>query len=469
MSKKMKNMLRSLLSVIVLTLFCGTTVLADENDPTRFVKDTMINGVNVGGMTVDEAKTLIGNTYSGSYKLTIKAKDNSAETISGPEIGFAALVPDELGAILDKQNAAGRITGPKAGNTHELQIGGVFDENAMKLRISMLACVSGAEIVKTENARVSAYQEGQPFTILPAVQGNDVDTEVLKKVLGDAAFAGFKEINLEGMGCYKTIQVMEENEQLKLLCAMMNQIKDMTITYTFGEASEQLPGAMIATWLTGSADGQIGVSRETAAAYIASLAAKYDTAGTDRTLKSSSGRDVTVKGSYGWRINQEAETAALIAMIQTGQTQAREPQYAAGAASRTGADWGNTYVEIDLGGQHVYMIKDGTLVWDAPCVTGNVSKNYTTPPGIFTLYYKDTDRVLRGAKQADGSYEYESPVDYWMPFNGGIGLHDANWRSKFGGTIYQYGGSHGCINLPPAKTKALFDLVYKGIPILCYN
>ena len=35
--------------------------------------------------------------------------------------------------------------------------------------------------------------------------------------------------------------------------------------------------------------------------------------------------------------------------------------------------------------------------------------------------------------------------------------------------IYQYGGSHGCINLPPAKAKILYDLVYTGIPVICYN
>ena len=70
---------------------------------------------------------------------------------------------------------------------------------------------------------------------------------------------------------------------------------------------------------------------------------------------------------------------------------------------------------------------------------------------------------------ADGTYEYESHVDYWMPFNGGIGFHDASWRSKFGGTIYQYSGSHGCINLPVDKAKLLYEKVYKGMPVLCHN
>jgi lipoprotein-anchoring transpeptidase ErfK/SrfK len=115
------------------------------------------------------------------------------------------------------------------------------------------------------------------------------------------------------------------------------------------------------------------------------------------------------------------------------------------------------------------MTVDGQVVWDAPCVTGNLSKSYDTPAGLYSLTYKERDRVLRGKKQADGTYEYESPVSYWMPFNGGIGFHDANWRSRFGGDIYKTAGSHGCVNLPPEKAALLYDYVYAGMPVICYN
>ena len=296
-----------------------------------------------------------------------------------------------------------------------------------------------------------------------------MDAAKTEAVIKAAAASGQSQVNLVENGCYYTVQVTKDNEQLKALCDKMNQSKDMVITYNFGENKEELTGAVFTSWFTGSEDGQIQVDRNAAAAYIAALAAKYDTAGTARVFHTATGKDVTLTGPYGWKLNQATEVEALIAMIRMGQSQTWEPQYTASAASRTAPDWGNTYVEIDLGGQHVYMIKDGAIVWDAPCVTGNVSKNYTTPEGIYSLTYKQTDRILRGAKQADGTYEYESHVDYWMPFNGGIGLHDADWRSKFGGTIYQYGGSHGCINLPPAKAKILYDLVYTGIPVICYN
>lgn len=97
-----------------------------------------------------------------------------------------------------------------------------------------------------------------------------------------------------------------------------------------------------------------------------------------------------------------------------------------------------------------------------------MAKGWTTPEGLYTLYYKERDRVLRGPKRADGTYSYESPVSYWWPFNGGIGLHDANWRGKFGGEIYKNNGSHGCINIPPKTAAVIFEHAYKGIPILCF-
>ena len=88
-------------------------------------------------------------------------------------------------------------------------------------------------------------------------------------------------------------------------------------------------------------------------------------------------------------------------------------------------------------------------------VTGNVSSGHTTPSGIYSLKYKQRDAVLRGQG-------YASPVTFWMPFNGGIGMHDAGWRSEFGGNIYKTNGSHGCINSPYALAKSIFDNIEEG-------
>ena len=56
-----------------------------------------------------------------------------------------------------------------------------------------------------------------------------------------------------------------------------------------------------------------------------------------------------------------------------------------------------------------------------------------------------------------------------MPFNGGVGLHDATWQSSFGGQRYKFNGSHGCINLPLNVAASVFSQVSSGFPVLVYS
>ena len=102
------------------------------------------------------------------------------------------------------------------------------------------------------------------------------------------------------------------------------------------------------------------------------------------------------------------------------------------------------------------------MVLETDFVSGNMSKpDCITPPGVFGLTYKTRNAVLRGAN-------YETPVNYWMPFNGNVGMHDATWRSSFGGTIYLTSGSHGCVNLPLNMAAAIYEYMSTGFPIVCY-
>ena len=78
------------------------------------------------------------------------------------------------------------------------------------------------------------------------------------------------------------------------------------------------------------------------------------------------------------------------------------------------------------------------------------------------MTYTEKNATLRGEN-------YETPVTYWMPFAGNVGMHDATWRSSFGGSIYKYSGSHGCINLPLDAAKVIFENVKKNYPVLVYE
>lgn len=121
-------------------------------------------------------------------------------------------------------------------------------------------------------------------------------------------------------------------------------------------------------------------------------------------------------------------------------------------------------VVVDISDQTLYFYDNGKLVFKTPVVTGKIygQKYHGTPTGTFHILYKQRDQHLRGLED-DGKTKYDSFVNYWMPFRSdGYGLHDAPWRGAFGGTIYQYSGSHGCVNMPPSYAKRLYNSINVG-------
>ena len=148
--------------------------------------------------------------------------------------------------------------------------------------------------------------------------------------------------------------------------------------------------------------------------------------------------------------------------IKSGKSVEREPVYSQTANSHGENDYGNSYVEINLTSQHLFVYKNGSLVVDSDFVSGNLSKGHGSPTGAFSVTYTTTDAVLRGE-------DYATPVKYWMPFVYGQGLHDASWQSSFGGNRYKSGaGSHGCINLPTDQAALIYNTIDGGYPIIIY-
>lgn len=121
-------------------------------------------------------------------------------------------------------------------------------------------------------------------------------------------------------------------------------------------------------------------------------------------------------------------------------------------------------VLVDISDQTLYYYENGRLKFKTPVVTGKIYgvKYHGTPTGLFHVQFKQTNTYLEGLED-DGKTKYKSYVNYWMPFTGnGYGLHDATWRDAFGGTIYQYSGSHGCVNLPYSYAQKLYAGIRPG-------
>lgn len=121
----------------------------------------------------------------------------------------------------------------------------------------------------------------------------------------------------------------------------------------------------------------------------------------------------------------------------------------------------NTFVVIDISDQKLVLYQNNQILLETDIVTGQ-KYEYDTPTGVYSIRKKETDTFLVGE-------DYLTHVDYWMPFNGGIGLHDANWRRRFGGDIYEKDGSHGCINIPPEHADDIYYTVEKGTKVLVHK
>ena len=425
-----------------------------------YLPHTVINGMDVSGRTASEVKEMMASGVK-DYSLVMRLRGGGQEIIYGADMGLHTVFDGSLEEIIRQQNPYAWPRYLLKGPSYDIQTMITYDEAALEKGLESLDCFKTANIVVPSDAYLSDYVSGEGYSVVPETEGNELDLQLVKAAAGEGVRTLTPELDLEALGCYREPRIRSGNSSLVAARDARNRYVNMTVTYTFGSASEVLDGSTIHQWLLAEGDS-VTLNRDTIGDYVKNLASRYNTAYKKRPFKTSYGQTVEVSGFYGWRINQAAETEELIRILEAGESVVREPVYSQTAASHDGADYGGTYAEVNLTAQHLFFYKDGQKILESDFVSGNVSKGHTTPPGIFALTYKQRDAVLKG----EG---YASPVKFWMPFNGGIGFHDASWRSSFGGSIYKTGGSHGCVNMPYAAAKELFENVYAGMPVICYN
>ncbi len=429
---------------------------------TVFFPQTVINGLDASEKTVEEMEALILAGVD-DYELTLVQRDGKTEQILGADIGLRSEFDGSLEQYLALQNPMEWWSQRDKLTEYQIETMIVYDEKLLEEAVDKLAMFDPQQMREPEDAYLSDYISGEGYKVLDGDPGNVADKEKVAAAVADAVKNLKPELVIEDLDAYKKPAVTSADPGLNQEAARLNKYATMTVTYEFGDTKEVLDGDTIVQWLTTDEDGQVTVSKDGVTAYVKELASTYNTAYQKKNLKTSYGDVVEItKGFYGWRINQEEEADQLYEILLSGVSQTREPVYIQTAASHGENDYGDTYVEINLTAQHLFFYKDGQMVVESDFVSGNERRGDSTPAGAYSLTYKQRNAVLKGAN-------YASPVAFWMPFNGNIGMHDATWRGSFGGSIYKTNGSHGCINLPPAVAMKIFENIEKGMPVLCYH
>lgn len=342
----------------------------------------------------------------------------------------------------------------------------------------------GQQRKAAQNAEIVFNKKKGRYEIRAAVPGTEIDAaklqartrETLENSFAKNLLAGTIKIEINE-AIYKDPPVTDRQlalkEKLELLNKRLEYYPAASVTYTFGSKKEQLGAETIREWVVQN-DKEIYLDEKKMRAYIAEMAEKYNTKRADRLFMTSYGYEVGMwQSEYGYVIDQEAEYQQLCQDLESGVPIEREPIYAQTGYNRDGMDdlMGN-YIEVGLDNQYMWCYKNGEAVMETAIVSGKPegvntktgeTEDWSTLRGAFELAYKASPFVL-----SSDIYGYETEVQYWMPFEDGQGFHDADWQASFGGTVYQYAGSHGCINMPIDQAAALYSYVEGGYPVIIY-
>ncbi len=426
----------------------------------HFTFNTYVNDIYAYKMTPKEIEKEVTNGLK-QYTLTIHARGDLTDTISADDVQLSLRMDGQFDEALRSINpflwpkylfCETRLTTDNIVVYSDASI-----ENLME-KMDVFAEENYREPV---DAHISETVGDDGFYIVAEDPGQAPVKEQVFAEITTALDILEPEITLSDE-CYEKALVFSDDAALNELCNNLNQYCRAVITYQFGEDTITVDGSTIMEWCDIN-DTSVTLDPEKVRDFVNSIARQYDTFGKNRTLVTHSGETIEITGGdYGWWMDRSTETSELIEMVKSGEKTTRTPVYFGTAAVYGEKDWGDSYVEIDLTSQHLWVYSNGSLAEESDFVSGCVNKGRTTPVGSYGITYKQRDATLVGET-------YSSPVKSWMPFNGNVGMHHASWRTEFGGELYVTNGSHGCINLPTDKAASIYEIVEKGEAVLVYG
>lgn len=461
---------------LVILLFLGIAMFGYYKKAmyyrTHFFPHTTINGIDCSEMEIGPVIELL-DVRIKDYVLEVKGRDYRTGE-PGAVLGAvtAADIQLNLGdtsaAVADLMEQQKEFQWIRAylNETYPyfLEQSIFFDDEKLQEVIKKWEACKTGNVVKAKDAYISDYSEELgAYEIIPETAGTEIEMEKALQLVRDALNHQEVAVDLEEGGCYKEASVRQDDQKLNETVDTLNSWLGTKVTYDWNGTQVVLDYRTLKDWIALD-NGKPVLDEEKAAAFVKEQASSYDTYGKKKSFTTSLGVELTlINRKYGWKTDTEGEAKELVQLIYQGSNVEREPVYSITANQKGENDIGGSYVEADLTNQHLYLYQNGEVVLETDFVSGTMSSTYdcVTPEGIFGLSYKTRNAVLKGAT-------YRTPVSYWMPFYGNYGMHDAKWRSSFGGQIFVTNGSHGCINLPPAKAAEIYEYVSEGFPVVCY-
>ncbi len=459
----------SVAGLLILSYFIGAINYQD-----KFLPHTYINSLAVDGMTTEEAHNALLEEKEVKDLTLITPK---GEEVIFPAQDFKAAYTIPTGSLDQAANEGNFNWVSKLFNSSEYAVKYDYTYSPDDLRAIIQNHNWGSET--SQNAKIVRSDSGQ-FEIIPETLGDQFDSDMLIKYVMAQLEAGKSTINMEESGCYEQFRAKVTEQDLQPDLEIYNRFANCNITFDFDDRKKYLDSDTIISWLLKKDDGsfvttsghEIPVDQDAVAEFVSQMADETDTYGKDHEFYATLDGWITVPWTsascYGWQINQKATVAQILNLIQDGQPVVVEPVYTdwGKGYTRKTDDIGTTYIEVDISAQHFWYYRNNEVIMDYDVVSGTETmSSRRTPRGVCKIVGHAAGVVL-GTYAIQG---YEQWVDYWMPFNYlGCGFHDLS-RGAYGGSIYMYNGSHGCLNMRWSQAKHLYSEIEDGLPVIVHD
>ena len=468
--KKAMMILAAVVVFVVAAAGIATIIYTSSDDyKSNSLPDRMaINGVDCSGMTYDEAEAALAESRNAEH---LQVVGELGETLADyTDFDCTYDIKDQLGTVKKDHLFAAAVS-----HYFHLPLDVRISMNVAECSEDFSEKVKSSDFLNREGLTETrdAYVDidDPDFPIIPEVYGTKSDADAYLDDILHAISLGETRFIYDEQKYLTVPEVKSDDPELLKYQKYCQNYLSQKITYELGDDTFTLSSRELDNLLKDDFSGEADPAK--VADFAKALKAEYDIVGADRQFTSFTGKTFQVNGGdYGWIVDEEGEARQLEEDINSHKDVDREPvfsQKGRGTYSKT-LEVGDTYIDVDLTEQHVYYFEKGKKKVDCDCVSGCVAAGHSTPTGVYDIKGKARNIVLKGGGKKGSKTYYESPVSYWMPFLGNsYGLHDASWRSNFGGDIYKYGGSHGCVNLPPSRTPDLYNMISVGTIVVIHN
>ena len=440
MTKKKTIIIIAVATTIALLSVYGVHIVKTDTFP----ENSVINGTEIGNMTADEAEIALTDTAN-----KIKVRNDNEDP---KNIKLAFEYERHHLKKLIKLAAANPLTARK------LKLGEVNMDMKVKDGAKESAKIlSQSELSDEDSDSKDAYIDFEKMSIVKEEYGNKLDYDKLTKDIAIYIEQGkpggtFK---FKGEDYIKLPAVYATDEDLLDELKFYKKYIGQGLNLIYPDGSAVFVGPEKLKKIVDYVDGEPKFSEKEAEKLVAEYK-NYTPASC--TVKTLNGDKSLANYVLSAPVNTDEAKTLVLEALRDFKTEIQ-------LSSMDSIDLPDTRVEINLSSQTCTFVRDGKKKFSCNIVSG--TNGHRTPEGIFEVSYKERNVDLKGEND-DGS-KYSSHVDYWMPFNGGIGLHDADWRSSFGGDIYVYNGSHGCVNMPPKYAKKLYNSIGAGTVVIVYS